>query len=317
VTDKWPAVTCLCPTYGRFERLRDAVACFLLQDYPGPRRLLIFNDADQGIRLSDDMEEFLGAPIMMWNHVARFATLGHKRQALLQAAQTPLVAHWDDDDLYLPWHLSCAVRALLGCDGAACAKARAAWYAKGPRDGWTLAGKRCNLFEGQMVFKRLAALALEQPAYPPLHSGQAAALWAEFGRLRVAHPYRPPTEWLSYVYRWADGPGHASLGKNKVGAPGLFAKQNQDFGGAAPLISGPDPLAWARQRLAVQFRHLADEIERTLGSDAAAQPAAQLRAAVGGRPRGGRDTLASSPDCASSPADGGQPQSDTTGAVQT
>ncbi len=118
-----PSVTCLCPTYGRFERLRDAVACFLLQDYPGARRLLILNDATAPIRLASARNSELHPPyggqaqnrrVDVFNAPARFATLGHKRQALLDAAQTPLVAHWDDDDIYLPWHLTMLVCALLG-----------------------------------------------------------------------------------------------------------------------------------------------------------------------------------------------------------
>jgi len=119
-----PAVTCLCPTYGRFKRLRDAVACFLLQDYPN-KRMLVLNDAPKPIIGGGD-----GLPVTIINAKERYPTLGHKRQALLEAASTPLVAHWDDDDLYLPDHLSKGVQALLR-EGAGCVKSRAAHYVVG------------------------------------------------------------------------------------------------------------------------------------------------------------------------------------------
>ena len=40
-----PLVAALCPTYGRFSRLRESLACFLAQDYPN-KQLIILNDAD-------------------------------------------------------------------------------------------------------------------------------------------------------------------------------------------------------------------------------------------------------------------------------
>ena len=119
-------VTCLCPTYGRFERLRDAVACYILQSWPR-RRLLILNDAPEPIEAGPQAEA-LGIEVI--NNPARFATLGHKRQALLEAAETPLVAHWDDDDLYMPWHLEMLARTLMDRLGEQvyCVKPRAAWW---------------------------------------------------------------------------------------------------------------------------------------------------------------------------------------------
>ena len=197
----WPAVTCLCPTYGRPERLRDAVACFLWQDYPGGSRLLILNDAPAPLSVA--------APrITVHNSRLRYPTLGHKRQALLEMASTPLVAHWDDDNVYLPWHLTSVVSALLGHPGARCAKPGAAWYGWGLPGRWELRGVRRNNFEGQMVFDRERAL--ELGGYPPLDSGQALALLNAFRRAGELHTWDPPPHELSYIYRWGDGLRHVS-----------------------------------------------------------------------------------------------------------
>jgi len=290
-------VTALCPTYGRFERLRDAVACFLLQDYPGQKSLMILNDAP--VRIVPG-----GTPdcVSVIDHAERFPTLGHKRQALLAAADTPLVAHWDDDDLYLPWHFTMCVSALTGRPwppGAAvhsslvtchsgsaltgrpwpphaavdpsfvtchlalplCAKPRAAWYCVGPRDFFDVRGPCHNVFEGQMVFDRERAL--QHGGYPPLHSGQAKALLRKFGKAGELYAWNPPDRDISYVYRWGGGLDHVSASRRLT--------RDNDFGGGQPLIDGPDPVAWARKRLESQFRRLAEGVQaRCSRADAAA-----------------------------------------------
>ncbi len=258
-----PAVTCLCPTYGRFERLRDAVACFLLQDYPGNRALLISCDQVDPIDLSSDPHErWMVEPrwslSLFWTN-RRFESLGEKRQWLLRLASTPLVAHWDDDDLYLPWHLSNCVRVLQATPRARCAKPRSAWWALGPPEDFKVRGPKHNSFEGQMVFERDRALALG--GYPAKDSGQALALMRAFkraGDLEVFEPDCP--EEISYVYRWNDGLWHISGRGNRPGNHEAFAEKNDDFGDGQPLIPGDDPLAWARQRLAGQFERLADRL---------------------------------------------------------
>jgi len=238
--DNRPEVTCLCPTYGRFERLREALACFLAQDYPN-KHLLILNDAPEPIRHSppapgDAVAESvpsvlydLSLPVEIIN-APPLETLGHKRQALLEAAQTPLVAHWDDDDLYLPHHLTRAVAALLARPGATCAKGRGAWFMVGTE----VRGIRHNVFEGQMVFSR--ARALELGGYPPRHSGQAKAL---LGKFHKAGELVKIGDWAdgppSYVYRWDQGVGHISALGNRPESLAMFQARNTDFGDGGPL----------------------------------------------------------------------------------
>ena len=242
-----PVVTCLCPTYGRFESLRDAVACFLLQDYP-EKRLLILDDSISAVpfpRSNQTLRETnLPESARHWK-TTRFETLGHKRQALIEAAESPLVAHWDDDDLYLPWHLSMLVEALQA-SGKACVKPGAGWFGKGPRTGWKNSQHpHHNVFEGQMLFDRKAALDLG--GYPPLDSGQAKALLVKFARAGQLHKWNPPDAEVSYVYRWADGADHVS-------ARGKRGSRDADWGGGEPII--PDNIVrqwWAEGRVLSQF----------------------------------------------------------------
>ncbi len=125
-------------------------------------------------------------------------------------AATPLVAHWDDDDVYLPWHLTSLVSALLSHPQARCAKPDSAWLGWGPPGRWELRGVRRNVFEGQMLFDR--ARAIELGGYPPIDSGQAAGLLSAFRRAGELHTWSPPPHELSYIYRWADGLHHVSGG---------------------------------------------------------------------------------------------------------
>jgi glycosyltransferase involved in cell wall biosynthesis len=101
-----PLVSSLCCTYGRPHLLPHAVESFLRQDYPC-RELVILDDAGQYA------EAIAGDRWRIISVSTRFPTLGEKRNALARLAspEAEVFAVWDDDDVYLPWHLSAAVRA--------------------------------------------------------------------------------------------------------------------------------------------------------------------------------------------------------------
>lgn len=256
-TETWPTVTALCPTYGRFQRLRDAVACFLLQDYPGVKALYIGDDSPGPASVWCKPPGVPCGLVASIQWAGRWPTLGHKRQALLEAAIRPVVAHWDDDDLYLPWHLTQCVEAMQR-EGALCAKPGAAWWATGCDDVFLVRGPCHNVFEGQMVFDRERAI--EHGGYPGKVSGQAKALLDKFARAGELHRWNPPDAKISYVYRWSDGLQHISGGGDNQASHERFAERNQDFGDGQCLIDSDDPIAWAQDRLRSQFQRLADGI---------------------------------------------------------
>ena len=249
-----PLVTALCPTYGRFSRLREALACFLAQDYPN-KQLIILNDAperivngsEQSVVSSGCLLTTHYSPLTVVNRPDPFNNLGEKRQWLLEHADSPLCAHWDDDDLYLPWHLSICVEALLKRPEPKCVRPHGAWYwpsvasAKEGRPDGEVHGIHHNVFEGQMVFDRQRAL--ELGGYSQKHSGQAADLLWKFGNAGEIRKFEPKPG-PSYVYRWDRAFGHISAlassrkgmeeGRN-VTALKEFQHRNTDFGDGQPL----------------------------------------------------------------------------------
>lgn len=96
----------LCPTYGRPRLLANAIACFEAQTYPD-RRMLILDDAGQIAPQREPGWE-------LFSTAERFSSLPLKYDWLLYQARGDWDAAvvWDDDDIYLPWHLSSVAAAL-------------------------------------------------------------------------------------------------------------------------------------------------------------------------------------------------------------
>jgi hypothetical protein len=105
-------ILCLCPTYGRPRLAANALACFTAQDYPAHLcKLLIFDD--------------LGALPPAYGPNWRVMSINRRARSLPEKYNTMLLAEgwlynwdavavWDDDDIYLPWHLTAAAAALAG-----------------------------------------------------------------------------------------------------------------------------------------------------------------------------------------------------------
>ena len=90
-------VSCLCPTYGRFEKLQEAVSCFVAQDYAN-KEMIILNSHPVPIHTDLPQVRVINDPSLFF--------LGDIHNRLLDEAKGELVRTWDDDDLYLPWAVS-------------------------------------------------------------------------------------------------------------------------------------------------------------------------------------------------------------------
>jgi hypothetical protein len=215
-----PKIACICPTYHRPQVLADSIECFNRQTYPLDRReLIILDDGGQY-----DHQRGPG-----WNLVSlpvRFRTLGEKRNATA-ALVSPDVTHfalWDDDDIYLPWHLENMAEVFqAGCEWS---KPRDLFINRGntlQRKGTTF------LYHAMWGFSR--ELFLSVGGYPAMQSGQDQGLLARFKQAKVDYDkadeekrkrdklvkadWQSPTGPTSFVYRW-----HSYTGAKHLSAMG-------------------------------------------------------------------------------------------------
>lgn len=190
-----PTVACLCPTAWRPWLLENAIACFEAQDYPAARRRLLILD-DSGIyepQTGDGWELFATA--------ARYPSLPEKYHRLTElAGDADVIAVWEDDDIYLPWHLS----ALVGAMG---------WRSDGPLRPWAKPAAVWTMcpdlkkesgagrFHASLAAWRLFLARLG--GWPLTHRGDFDLQL--IGRLSAAARPADPCESAqpSYVFRWA------------------------------------------------------------------------------------------------------------------
>ena len=98
-------IACLCPTYGRPQLVRNSLALFLSQVYVrGQCRLFVLDD---GAQFDEQQDEYLHLEVS----TRRYPSMKAKYDRLVELANewgADAYSVWDDDDLYLPWHLSAA-----------------------------------------------------------------------------------------------------------------------------------------------------------------------------------------------------------------
>lgn len=99
-------ICAICPTYNRPELLGRAIRAFEKQTYEN-RYLIIVDDAGQYENQKGDRWELISIP-------RRVLTLGEKNNVCAHLApfNTWAYAKWDDDDIYMPWHLESLAEAL-------------------------------------------------------------------------------------------------------------------------------------------------------------------------------------------------------------
>jgi glycosyltransferase involved in cell wall biosynthesis len=212
-------VSCLCATYGRFSFLREAVACFLAQDYSN-KELLILNNHPEPIICDLPGVKLFNRP--------GFPNLGACRNWLLEQARGEFIRTWDDDDLYLPWTLR---QGAANINGAPAFKPSHSWGCQ-----WCL--KRFDLedntFEAAILIRTEVA---QQNGYKESGGDEHEPLLN--GIDKAGGCRRVSVSWdASYVYRWDNELWRisGSLGTGTVEArTAEWERQNQDTGGGEPL----------------------------------------------------------------------------------
>ena len=184
-----PGISCYCSTYGRPTALiENTIWCFLQQDYPGPKELVILNDFDQQEYIFDHPE------VRIVNHTERIKPLGKKFNANVALCKYPLLAVWEDDDIFLKHRLSYSYARMR--DGVF--HTNNAFIENAPYE----IGTMYNLFHSQHLFTR--ELFSRVGGYTEEDRGSIdvtfmGALRAEVGE----YSQGIPTDDLFYVYVWS------------------------------------------------------------------------------------------------------------------
>ncbi len=187
-------IACLCPTYGRPELLASSIAQFQAQTHPD-KRLYILDDGGQYAYAVNDDYELISLK-------ARFNSLPQKYDALAAMAadwKPDAIAMWDDDDIYLPHHLSSIAARLNG------------------EYQWTAPVVVWSTYPGHPVIEDAvgrfwASCAIRWQAFKDV-GGVPLTLRADFDQMFLGNcqkKFGPPVSLASnakdatFVFRWAD-----------------------------------------------------------------------------------------------------------------
>jgi glycosyltransferase involved in cell wall biosynthesis len=105
MTETTPKVSCICPTRGRFDTLRESVAFFILQGYPN-KELIIFNNHPTPIVPHPKLAKHNIKVVNAGDYTGKSMEIVYHDALKHVSEDAEYIAVWDDDDMYLPWHLS-------------------------------------------------------------------------------------------------------------------------------------------------------------------------------------------------------------------
>ena len=186
-----PPVSCMCLTYGRPQLLEEAIQSFLLQNYSGPKELVVLNDFDK------QTLEFVHPEVVVINVPRRFHSLGEKRNACAALCSHDILFVWDDDDIFLPHRLTYSVRMFEPTKG----------YFKSSKgfvlNNGALSGPNMNIYHSASCFSRI--LFNEAHGYRHMGSGQDLDLELAFeSMIGKDKNYKDASlDEIYYLYRWA------------------------------------------------------------------------------------------------------------------
>ncbi len=191
----YPPISCFTSTYGRTWCLEESIECFLRQDYPGIKQMVILNDfAEQELI-------FQHPEVVVINLREQIKPLGRKFASNVNMCSHAVLAVWEDDDYFLPWHLRMAVDRMR--DGIF--HSGVAWVHTAPGS----LHKSGNHFHGNLVFTR--ELYESVGGYHPIDNCTVdVSLMGRFTQRLGHYSQHPDPEDMSYIYRWGCGLYHGS-----------------------------------------------------------------------------------------------------------
>jgi hypothetical protein len=200
---------CLCPTYGRPSLAANALALFLAQRLrDGDTALLvIFDDVPQILPYREAWPD--NKSLIVLTAADRWYPLPQKYDAMLARLggidPDAVYVQWDDDDVYLPWHLEAIGRLLDERPECGWCQPSRIWSTYGidprveqPRPEIT-AGRfpGCHAVRGELLAKIGTWSRSKLATFDQLHLADLEAAGGPRGDVLDVAP-------CSYVYRWGD-----------------------------------------------------------------------------------------------------------------
>mgnify|MGYP003649244899 CR=1 FL=1 len=225
---------------------------FLAQTYEN-KELVIFNTAETPLVLGESLA--FDSRINLVNQATKangepFTSLGEVRTAALNHAGGSLFVCWDDDDLFLPHHLSQSVERWKAA-GTFAWKPRLSLFSMDGGKTYKLAG---NAMEASIIvnldFIREHGFSTKQSGAEHVQGG-----WLDVAKSQNQLTIEDVTPLESYGYVWGDGLSKTS---GNIDHPNNFENHklaSQDFGAGIPLepiaMADLDPMFQAARKVMV------------------------------------------------------------------
>ena len=226
-------IDCLMGTYGRYSLACESLACFLQQSAISQASLLIYNQ--HPVPLSFDHPK-----VRVVNEVPPDSSLRFVRHRMHELADpsAQCIHWWDDDDLYLPWHLEDCFEHI---GDSVAWKAASSWLSE-RNEKFTLCRNR---FEGSWIFRADYLRSAPLHTHPTYTDHPVVMQTEEAGRLATTDLGGR----TSYIYRWDIGTQHisgygcgdeASQEKNL----GAWRRRSNDVRSDGQLVPADMTLLW-------------------------------------------------------------------------
>jgi hypothetical protein len=132
---KTEKISCIMCTYGRFNMVERSLSFFMNQDFLN-KELIIFNTAEKHLELDKSL---MNENIIIVNNSISYITglpytnVGDVRRDALTHANGAIYSCWDDDDFFMPYHLSQSYANLIGSNKKAWKPKYSLWSQDGGR----------------------------------------------------------------------------------------------------------------------------------------------------------------------------------------
>lgn len=203
-------ISCICITCARVKHLESAIASFLAQYYQGPRELVVLNTCVPYQNLQWEGSDL----VRVYNAPDRPKSIGDARNMAIAMAAGTRIVTWDDDDHFLPHHLSSIAKAFdtqkpdrtppmdpkkSGCDWI--------WL---DTQFWGWGDTIKDIVPGQCPCFAFTKRAWEEVGgYPNLSVGEDRDFISKVTQRFPGSKY-PCADNPSFVYRWSNGVYHMS-----------------------------------------------------------------------------------------------------------